>query len=359
MKSFRILRAFGSAAFLFLPLPSLGQATVDALVVDGREVAETSQLKRIPLGNVIGEAVQKGDELKIGDELKAESTEVAVELHCAGGSALLLEKQFRIAIWHSADGECAIDLKDGRVEVMGLAKTKIRVGEVILGTRRTQYGIEVAREGEEVGRSEIRVWEGEIDLSAPGAQPRLFSEGRQVVMQGGSIGPEAKLDGVDARDTATFIAELDLALAKSRGGETTTQSKLVDLYESTLLKPRESESRLSLGVEQINLRTQTRRTDYQLRLAEALLPEESKPELRATVVLAQAVALQQRGESDAASKTFERARKIDPDVNRGKIRRKYGLDVGYEEKDATEPKPDEGREPDEKAPATLPAPVQL
>ncbi len=301
------------------------QPCVCAAARDAGDPAAAEDVAVVRLGTLEREAAPPGTQLDPGDELIGSAAGVAVEVVCPSGSSVKFSDAFRVVLLPPAAGQdCSFSLLSGSVDIEAGAPTEVTSGLVVMGSKRTQYGMRLAREGQQV-RTETLVYEG-------AAECRLVSTGARWLMESGSKAlverGQWRRAGMSRRDmdrTATVNASLDVAGARVAGVRIASPrdvfAEMKAWHTRVLAEPRNAETRMRLGARQLTLRGANRAL-YQLRKAAAMAPT---PQMRAWIAVVQGRAYEELGRKEEAARHFAAAREFDPVVDRAVVERSLKL----------------------------------
>jgi hypothetical protein len=188
------IRLLGSAAFVFALSAWMGaqECCKDAKEVcicgvagvPGRSVGP-GDVSVMRLGTLEREPVRTGVLLGAGDELTGTAPGVAVELVCPKGSSVKFSDAFRAVLLPQAgDQDCSFSLLSGSVDILTGEPTQILAGLVVMGSKRTQYGLRVYRD-EGAVRLETLVYEGEARCQViPRGQGFEMEAGNKALIRG-------------------------------------------------------------------------------------------------------------------------------------------------------------------------------
>lgn len=298
---------------------------VCAAAKDAGDPAAAEDVAVVRLGTLQREAAPPGTQLDPGDELIGSAAGVAVEVLCPSGSRAKFSDGFRAVLLPPAAGQdCSFSLLSGSVDVEAGAPTEVTSGLVVMGSKRTQYGMRLARERQEA-RIETLVYEGAVEcrLVSTGAQ-RLMEAGSKLLVERGGWQP-AGMSQRDIDRTAAVNASLDVAGARAAGVRIASPrdvyAEMKGWHARALTEPGNAETRMRLGARQLTLRGASRSL-YQLQKA-ASMP--GTPEIRARIAVVQGRAYQELGLRDEAARQIEAARKLDPAVNPQAVERSLEL----------------------------------
>jgi hypothetical protein len=267
--------------------------------------------------------------LEPGDELSGTAPGVVVEVACPKGSSVKFSDAFRaVLLPPQGNQDCSFSLLSGSVDILTGAPTQVLAGLVVMGSRRTQYGLRVYRD-QGTARLETLVYEGEArcQVIPRGAGFDMQSGSKAVVR--GDAWQRTNMSDRDIERTASVYARMDVAMAQAAGMPILSPE---NLYESmkgwhvkVLAAPAEWPSRLTLATRQLSLGNPRQALYHLGKIAESA---EANPRLRAEVAVIQGIASQQIGDEEGASRQFEAARKIDPQINRRAVEERYQLRRG-------------------------------
>ena len=283
-----------------------------------------NDLSVVRLGTLEREPARTGILLEAGDELTGTAPDVAVELVCPKGSTVKFSNAFRaVLLPQTGDQDCSFSLLSGSVDILTGEPTQILAGLVIMGSKRTQYGLRVYRD-EGTARLETLVYEGE-------AQCQVIPRGTAFQMEGGSKAlirgdtwQRTKMSDRDIDRTASVYARMDVAKAHTSGivleSPQNAYAAMKSSHAKVLRAPADWSSRLDLATWQVRLGSPRQALYHLGKVAPAA---ETNARLRAEIAVIQGVAYQEMGDQEGAARHFEAAKKIDPHVDRRKLEERY------------------------------------
>jgi hypothetical protein len=283
----------------------------------------------VRLGTLAREPVRPGALLGAGDELSGTAPGVVVEVACRKGSSVKFSDAFRaVLLPPQGDQDCSFSLLSGSVDILTGAPTQVLAGLIVMGSRRTQYGLRVYRD-EGAARLETLVYEGEARCQVIPRRTGFDMQAGSKALIRGDAWQRTEMSERDVERTASVYARMDVAMAQAAGTAIESPQNLYESMKSwhvkVLAAPAEWPSRLTLATRQLALGN-PRQSLYHLgRIAESA---ETNPRLRAEIAVMQGLAYQQIGDEEQAARHFEAARKIDPQLNRRTVEERYQLRRG-------------------------------
>ena len=270
-------------AFLLAPAAS-AQVKVTAISVGGKGVQRTASVKYVRYGMPSKPPVELpevavGLSLSPGDQLYSVADGVVVEVVCGKAARMPLSNSFRIVVLPPPGPEhcCRILLLSGTAYSQGTEPTTITSGEIILGSKHTQYGIQVSRDaGGRLDRT-VFVYEGEVEVLSPQFRGSLTT-GKQVAID--SAEPNVvEISREEIAATATIYAQVEVAKADlASGGQLTNRdslfARLKELNEKVLADPKNLDYRTELARTQSSIQL-TNEARYHFDMALALAPADN------------------------------------------------------------------------------------
>jgi hypothetical protein len=312
--------------FIVLVLSSsrlAGQVTISAMAQDLQPVEKSSDVKVIRLGSFEEEnAVAKEGEktvLNAGDEVRCVSGKTTVELTCVNGSSTTLSEPFRVVVLGGTDSNrpCWINILQGAAEVISEQPTRAMIGEATLGSERTRYGMRVGRYDQQL-LTEISVYEGKVSVHRLDTSSSVETGNKMVMWK--AERQVVPLEVADFKRAATVYATIDTVKSKLPG-ETRKKAyeELETRYVRVLQKPEDPAGYRDLAVRQLNLGIPARAM-YNLNRATSPRIEE------AAVVLCKSIAYSQLGNRAEARRLYQKAREMNPSVDKEAYLRTYMID---------------------------------
>jgi hypothetical protein len=266
-----------------------------------------------PLGTVQRQPARVGQPLSPGDQLLSTRPDAIAELTCPGGSEVKLHGAFHAVIRPTAQGQdCVFDLLAGNADVLGVKPTQGTVGETVMGSSSTQYGIRVRRTGNALN-VECLVFEGEAEVKYANRWSRVLKDTTKSTWSQGRGDPlEARVVESDIRATSGVYARADLA-RRPIGGQTPADrrallNELTATYTAVMARPRDPQARILLAALQTNLRN-SKQVLYHLQRAEK---EPTRNEQKIDIAIMKYAALKQTGRDTEANVEIEKVRQLDP-----------------------------------------------
>lgn len=274
----------GMAMVTLLPSRLHAQAQVSRIVgPQDSAIPETSDIELIRLGSVRPETVRQGDQLKVGDELRAGSGNTVLVLACSDSASVTLHGKFRAVIMVRSAGEpCFLDLLAGDAHVLGTA-TGVGVGEVTMGAPRTEFDVSVSVVGGDV-RRDLNVFEGEVEVRStalPDGQRRVPARTTLTIQHGTYDRRELTSARIDA--AARVLTRVD-ASGKEADARVAAAASLFDAYRQVLADPRDTGAQVRLIATQISNAAASPSTVYRLQRIRAGAPPASQLQVTATVL---------------------------------------------------------------------------
>jgi tetratricopeptide (TPR) repeat protein len=287
--------------------------------------AESARPSVMRLGSFERELGEVRTALEPGDQVVGLG---ALELACPRGSRITVAGPYSLVVLPGAGQDCAFNLLRGTLHVLGEQATRIESGLVVMGSKRTHYGVAQQRRTGEAPRTQVFVYEGEALCRPDPESAARTVRGGSKVQVGLAVWQRSDLDHRDMEQTAGTLAWMDLAKARGAGlppeNAGLRYEQLRDLYLRVLNNPEDVQSRLQLARTQVALRI-PRGALYQLDRAEAVLAAQD-PRI-ASVAAARGDAYQAMGDQERARREFQRAVRINPDVLDPATRRRYRLEA--------------------------------
>lgn len=280
------------------------------------------ELAVVRAGSVVEEPVTVPLDLFTGDELRAVSGALIVELDCrtadaaagdqaatvtsAGSGRLTFSEPFRVVVMPAASATCAFNLLSGTVQaVTDNQDTEITVGDTTAGSPHTQWGMRATRDR---GRlvEEVFVFDGTVEV-------RRLADSRDVAMQvnaGTVFNGEARsvrtIDAIEFDRAATTLAAVDVARADfSAPQRQGAFGALKAGYLDVLRAPEEPSARLGLIAQQLNYSTVSWNTLYQIEQAESREPADAGD--RAVLEVAKGMVYEKLGNAAGAQQLYRDA----------------------------------------------------
>lgn len=283
------------------PDMAAAQVRITAIVTaDGSPADSTTDVVLVPWGSLAGQAVRLNQPLGIGDELRATSGRTIIELTCADTAVFTVDGGFRIAI-ASETPPCVMDLKVGRLFVMGDANTEASLGEVSMGAKRTLYAVTAGRDENGPVRGLI-VFDGAVEVRGAGADPLEVGAQQSWIMDRGR-GVE-RVTAEEIAGAAAIYARLDVARAtpaarRTRAEYNASYRTLYEAHSQVLQRPTDADSRLNLVNEQLKLNATSRATLYHLQQTRTIDPHSER--VQATTAMSAVAYLQLDQPANAAA----------------------------------------------------------
>lgn len=272
-----------------------------------------ASVRLTPLGTVQPQQARVGQPLSPGDQLLSTRQEAIAELTCPGGSEVKLHGVFHAVIRPPAQGQdCVFDLLAGNADVIGVKPTQGVVGETVMGSSSTQYGIRVRRAGNALN-VECLVFEGEAEVKYAGRWSRVLKDTTKSTWTQGRGDPvAAQVMDSDIRATSAVYARADLARRPMRGETPADRrallNELTTTYAAVMTRPRDPQARIQLAALQTNLRN-SKQVLYHLQRAEN---EPTRNEQKIDIAIMKYAALKQTGRDTEANVEIEKVRQLDP-----------------------------------------------
>lgn len=248
----------------------------------------------------------------IGDLLEGAGDGAAVELSCPKGSSVKFSSAFRAVLLPPGEGQdCAFSLLSGGVNVLTGEATEVRSGLVVMGSKRTNYGLSAYRRGEK-GGADALVYEGEAECQAsPRGRVLNVGPGEKMLLGEGKW-IRSKITPQDIERGANLFARLDIAKARSFSGSIqnarATYASLKATYSTVLRRPSDSAARMKLAIQEVNLRLPANALYHLDKIDESALRNQA----RAMISVTRAFAYQELGQKEKAEHLINQAKQLDP-----------------------------------------------
>lgn len=273
----------------------------------------TASVSLTILGSVQRQTARVGQPLSPGDQLLSTRPDAIAELTCPGGSEIKLHGVFHAVIRPTAQGQdCVFDLLAGNADVLGVKPTQGVVGETVMGSSSTQYGIRVRR-ADNTLNVECLVFEGEAEVKYANRWSRVLKDTTKSTWTQGRGDPVAsQVMESDIRATSGVYARADLARSSMKGqtpaDQRALQNELTATYAAVMTRPRDPQARIQLAALQTNLRN-SKQVLYHLRRAES---EPTRNDQKLDIAVMKYAALKQTGRDAEANVEIEKVRQLDP-----------------------------------------------
>lgn len=280
----------------------------------------------IRLGSFEREPAQIGTVLEPGDQLIGAGV---VDLSCPGGSRVTVAGTYAVLVLPATGRDCAFNLLRGTVHVIGEQPTQVQSGMILMGSKRTHYGVDQRRRPGAAPQTEVFVYEGEAECRPdPFSEMKLVRAGSKVRV-GTGLWERSSLNARDVDETAAQLAWMDVSKARSAGASvenpTAVYEGLKQMYAKVLASPGDVDGRVQLARAQVSLGV-VRDALYQLDKAEAALATQDSRV--AEIFAARGKAFEVMGEPERARREFQKATRINPDTVDPATRRRYRLEAG-------------------------------
>lgn len=275
------------------------------------------------LGSPDREAAQFRSSIRVGDLVESAQAGAAMELTCPNGSSVKLAGAFRAVLLPPSPGQdCAFSLLNGMVNVLGDQPTEVRSGLVVMGSKRTNYGLATFRRTERPD-AEAWVYEGEaLCQASPGGRTLNVGPGDKMLLGEGKW-VRATVTPRDIERGAVLFARLDVARARAFSvpieNPEAAYVALRDAYAAVLLRPADPKPRMELAVQQINLKLSAAALYNIGKVEESALETRQ----RAMLAVARGFAYLDLGEKERAEQLFREASQIDPQALEANRLRQY------------------------------------
>ena len=305
-----LTRMVSIACLLVCSFASIASAQVTVTALAKKEPKD--EVRCIRYGTVDETEVFLGMTLEVGDELICFSDNVALELSYGENSKLNFSGTFRVVILTLSEKNFAINLLSGGTDAITDERIGVRMGDVLLGVVRTQFGVRIYRDRDELIQ-ECLVYEGEARITTPKLGRRI-STAQKFVKKGKEVLPNMPIQKDDINRAADLYARVSVSKAQlaGMGGEKPLEvySSFLANYAEVLGNPGSVENRLKLASQQINYNLSSEAIYYLNKADKLAIHEEQK----AAVAMMKSFAFMQEGKPDEAKAQQERAMKIDPNV---------------------------------------------
>jgi hypothetical protein len=218
---------------------------ISALAVGTTPVKETKEILYTRFADFSKtQSVAVGLKLEAGDLLEGGSSQVRLEVTCPKGSLALFSGAFRVVI-QPGEKACTFNMLKGNLDFLAVEPTEVGLGGAVAGSRSTQYGIRLSREGGGV-RRRILVFEGEVFSSD---RKEAIAAGTQLVYEGDAPPRLEKIEIEELQRTADVYSQFDVSKAGvSLPNPEKTAGELSRLHYDVLLSPEDMDKRIQLGM---------------------------------------------------------------------------------------------------------------
>lgn len=309
---------------------SEAQVNVETIIHGTNPVDETEKVSLIRLGSFKPEVLSVNLPLDFGDELSCNEDNIAVVLKWAteeeGGSEFTLSAPFRVVLVPTDSGNgCAVSLQGGTVDVLADGETEIHSGEITLGSEYTMYRLKVqARHPRREIEREAFVYEGKISVRRPGIDRLPLQAGKKVKLRKKPVFRAVNIQRVDINRTAKTYAKVDISRTNLTGNEKKSAlSRFTKIYETVLSRPDQASPRVKLAVARMNVNIRVPSTITYLNQATAIAKADTKQESNITFV--KGLVYYQLGNKEAARLEIGKARRVNPEITKDKIRQIYKI----------------------------------
>ena len=266
------------------------------------------------LGSPDREPAKFRTSVRIGDLLEGTGDGAAVELSCPKGSSVKFSNAFRAVLLPPGEGQdCAFSLLSGGVDVLTGEPTEVRSGLVVMGSKRTNYGLNTYRRGEKPG-AEALVYEGAAECQASPQGRKLNVGPGEKMLLGEGKWIRSTITPRDIERGANLFARLDIAKSRAFSGSIrnpqAAYASLKAIYSTVLRRPSDSEARTQLAIQQVNLKLPANALYHLNKIDESALQGRQ----RAVISVTRAFAYQELGQVEKAEQHFNRAKQIDPEA---------------------------------------------
>lgn len=300
--------ARAQAAAPATPGAASAQAVVRAVIVDGKSVTQTDRVRRSRFADLTEETtIAVNTPLEAGDLIRALDSKVLVELKCAstGRTPFRFSSGFRVIVLPPRqDVPCVMQLLAGGVDVRTEEATEINAGGIVLGSRGTQYAVQLRRTNEGAVCDGV-VFDDELEVKVPAREAMRLTTSSgwtyNLATGTGTRGavPDRTIEWSAAVATAFDLARLAPGTASSPEAQKRLGQQLFELNMAVLKAPANQELRAELGKTQQRLGI-TDAARYNLKKAEVLKRQQATPRV-SDVPAAQAVRPQTPALKDAAT----------------------------------------------------------
>jgi hypothetical protein len=277
--------ASAQAAAPATPAAASAQAVVRAVIVDGKSVTQTDRVHRSRFADLTEETtIAVNTPLEAGDLIRALDSKVLVELECAskGRTPFRFSSGFRVVVLPPRqDVPCVMQLLAGGVDVRTEEATEINAGGIVLGSRGTQYAVQLRRTDEGTVCDGV-VFDDELEVKVPAREAMKLASNSgwtyNLVTGTGRRGavPERAIEWSAAVATAFDLTLLDPGAAGSPEAQKQLGQQLFELNMAVLRAPANQELRAELGRTQQRLGI-TAAARYNLKRAGAPKIEQATP----------------------------------------------------------------------------------
>lgn len=277
--------ASAQAAAPTTPGAASAQAVVRALIVDGKSVTQTDRIHLSRFADLTEETtIAVNTPLEAGDLIRALDSKVLVELECAskGRTPFRFSSGFRVVVLPPRqDVPCVMQLLAGGVDVRTEEATEINAGGIVLGSRGTQYAVQLRRTDEGTVCDGV-VFDDELEVKVPAREAMKLTSNSgwtyNLVTSTGRRGavPERAIEWSAAVATAFDLTRLEPGAAGSPEAQKQLGQQLFELNMAVLKAPANQELRAELGKIQQRLGIADG-ARYNLKRAGALKIEQATP----------------------------------------------------------------------------------
>jgi hypothetical protein len=254
--------AGAQAAAPATPVAASAQAVVRAIIVDGKSVTQTDRVHRSRFADLTEEAtIAVNTPLEAGDLIRALDSTVLVELECAskGRTPFRFSSGFRVVVLPPRqDVPCVMQLLAGGVDVRTEEPTEINAGGIVLGSRGTQYAVQLRRTNEGTVCDGV-VFDDELEVKVPAREAMKLASNSgwtyNLVTGTGQRGAvsERTIEWSAAVATLFDLARLAPGTDSSPEAQKQLGQQLFELNKAVLKAPANQEARAELGKTQQRL----------------------------------------------------------------------------------------------------------
>ena len=302
MRQFRRSTVGSAVALTMLVAAWLCPARASAQDVKARVITIQEEEQRVEtsegvrflfVGDDYAQQVTMFTELERNHRIFSRIDEVDVGLMCPGNHQVLLSDRFDAVFIGTPSKNCMISLNgtSGRVDIQATSGTEIRVGDVVLGSRGTQYGVTIGPDG-----TRAFVLDGMAVVSTRGTTWTV-GQGQGIASSPGAS-PEP-LSDTDFSDAGIVYARNDVRTSGLTGASATNAiDRMQGLYFQVFSQPQSTQARIELATAQLQLGLPPRNALYHVNRAEEI----SGPTVQ--TLLMRSEALTRTGQIGAAQGVF-------------------------------------------------------
>ena len=321
-------------SILFVSPKAHSAQAIVASITQGESGLDTSdEVLVLPFGSFQSQPLRVQAGLNLGDLVSCNVKNVFIVVRCsreAGGvgAEFTFSSPFRVA-FIPADGAaaCAVNLQGGTADVLTNEPTEIHSGdgEVVLGSKRTQYRFSILPSGKKIVRDAF-VFEGLVSISSSRSSPTRLKAGSKIRLAKGAkrVMPEP-LQARDINRSARVYAAVDISKTRYIGRkQQETYRRLIRQHEQVLAQPGLAKPRIDLALLRTNNQIKSPSTIQYLNQAAKLTVNDTKEQ--ANISFLKGVTYLQLGKKVEAEQSIKETVRIDPGFTKDQFKKVYTID---------------------------------